>query len=54
MHYITHLANLTVPSWETTTPRSSIISWTSRKLRQKRKYNQTQWEMISAGKRYPR
>jgi hypothetical protein len=26
-----------------------IISWTSRKLRQKRKYNQTQWEMISPG-----
>ena len=34
--------------------RSSIISWTSRKLRQKRKCNQTQWEMISTGTRYPR
>src|SRR5918998_2990549 len=41
-------------SWETTTPRRSIISSTSRKLNGKRWYSHTQWLMISAGKRTPR
>jgi hypothetical protein len=39
-----------IASYETSTPRSSIISWISRKLRLKRKYNHTQWAIMSRGK----
>ena len=35
------------------TPRSSIISETSRKLSANRWYSQTEWAMISPGKRNP-
>lgn len=40
-------------SWETSTPRSSINSSTSRNDSGKRKYSHTQWEMISTGYRCP-
>src|SRR5262245_39540961 len=40
-------------SWDTSTPRSSISSCTSRKLSGNRWYSQTQWLMISGGNRNP-
>jgi hypothetical protein len=39
-------------SYETTMPRSSSISSTSRRLRGNRKYNHTAWAMIWGGKRW--
>jgi hypothetical protein len=43
------MANLTVPSCETVTPRRGIISCTSRRLSGNRWCSHTQWEMISIG-----
>jgi hypothetical protein len=45
-------APLAMASYDTITPRANRISSTSRQLRQKRKYSQTPWLMISAGKRW--
>ena len=40
-------------SWLTTMPRAASISSTMRRLSGNRKYSQTAWLMISAGKRWP-
>ena len=42
-----------IVSYDTSTPRSSISSCTSRKLNGNRWYSQTQWLMISGGNRKP-
>jgi hypothetical protein len=42
-----------IVSYETTIPRSSISSSTSRNDSGKRKYSHTQWEMTSTGYRCP-